>query len=407
METRIYKAICPNTDQEYDVEFQVGEVVRQAILDLKYPEEGLRVKDAVETLSDKFGLSNEKKIAVNKSKLNIFRYSVVAPQFRNLLDKGQLVQPEGSKTPYFLPGDDDFVDDKKVFPIETTTRNAVDSAGKKFKIHLPTTKVIKEALLNFEYPSEGIRNMDVADALAVQFNLDEKTVNARHRNGYGLYLNHVNTAIRGLIKSGKLMKIRHGWIINPDQPEEITHDDRPDPRKEIASPIVVMERNYQEIQDNLERDLLEKIKEHSPDFFEELVLDLLVEMGYGGSRADAEAVGRIRDGGIDGIIKQDPLGLDIVYVQAKRWKNNVPDKHIRDFTGALAIKGAKKGIFITTSGFTKPSLDFARDLTTKKIILIDGTKLGQLMIKYNVGVLTDRTYDIKLIDDEYFGEIEE
>lgn len=395
METRIYKAICPNTDQEYDVEFQVGEVVREAILDLKYPEEGLRVKDAVETLSDKFGLSDEKKIAVNKSKLNIFRYSVVAPQFRNLLDKGQLVQPEGSKTPYFLPGDDDFVDDKKVFPIETTTRNAVDSAGKKFKIHLPTTKVIKEALLNFEYPPEGIRNMDVADALAEQFNLDDKTANAKAEGGYKIFLNYVNTAIRIQVKSGTLIKIRHGWIINPNQPEE------------MPSPLVVMERNYQKFQSKLETELLQKIKDHSPDFFEELVLDLLVEMGYGGSRADAEAVGRSGDGGIDGIIKQDPLGLDIVYVQAKRWKNNVPDKHIRDFTGALAIKGAKKGIFITTSGFTKPSLDFARDLTTKKIILIDGAKLGQLMIKYNVGVLTDRTYDIKLIDDEYFGEIEE
>lgn len=402
MGTRIYKAICPNTDQEYEVKLIAGEEIRQAILKLDYPEEGLRVKDAVETLSDKFGLSPEEKIAVNKSNLNIFRYSAVAPQFRNLLQKRKLVQPKGPKTPYFLPvKDDNIAKDKKAFTIEETTRKVVDSSDEEFEIHLPAMKVIKEALLNFEYPPEGIRNIDVADALAEQFNLDDKTVNAKAKGGYKIFLNYVNTAIRVQVKSGKLMKIKHGWIINPNQPEEII------PGEETPSPLVVMERNYQEIQENLERELLQKIKDHSPDFFEELVLDLLVEMGYGGSRADAEAVGRSGDGGIDGIIKQDPLGLDKVYVQAKRWENNVPDKHIRDFTGALAIKGAKKGIFITTSGFTEPAQDFARDLTTKKIILIDGAKLGQLMIKYNVGVLTDRTYDIKLIDDEYFEEIEE
>ena len=394
METRIYKAICPNTDQEYDVEFQVGEVVRQAILDLKYPEEGLRVKDAVETLSEKFELSDEQKSAVNKSKLNIFRYSVVAPQFRNLLDKGQLVQPEGSKTPYFLPGDDDFVDDKKVFPIETTTKNAVDSAGKKFKIHLPTTKVIKEALLNFEYPPEGIRNMDVADALAEQFNLDDKTANAKAEGGYKIFLNYVNTAIRIQVKSGTLIKIRHGWIINPNQPEE------------MPSPLVVMERNYQKFQSKLETELLQKIKDHSPDFFELLVLDLLVEMGYGGSLADAEAVGGIGDGGIDGIIKQDPLGLDRVYVQAKRWdQTNVGVSVVASFAGAIADKGARKGIMITTSEFTNDAKKF--DAQNIDIILIDGEKLVQLMIQHNVGVSLERNYEIKLIDDEYFGEIEE
>ncbi len=409
MGTRKYTAICPKTGQEYEVELIAGEEVRQAILELEYPEkEGLRVKDAVEALSEKFHLSNEEKNAVNKSNLNIFCYSVVAPQFRNLLQKGELVQPKGPKTPYFLPGNDDnFAEDKNAFTIETTERIAVDPSGDEFPILIPTMKVIKEALLNFEYPPEGIRNMDVADALAEQFNLDDKTVNAKAKGGYKIFLNYVNTAIRVQVKSGKLIKIRRGWIINPNQPEEITHVDHTTPREELPSPLVVMERNYQEFQNNLERELLEKIKDHSPDFFEFLVLDLLVEMGYGGTLADAETVGGSGDGGIDGIIKQDPLGLDIVYVQAKRMKDNVRAKHIRDFTGALAIKGAKKGIFITTSGFTKPAQDFAKDLTTKKIILIDGPKLGQLMIKYNVGVLTDRTFDIKLINDEYFEEIEE
>ncbi len=127
METRIYTAIYPKTGQEYEVKLIAGEVVRQAILKLDYPDEGLRVKDAVEVLSDKFGLSPKEKSAVNKSNLNIFRYNVVAPQFRNLLDKGKLKQPEGPKTPYLLPGKDDKIaKDKNAFKIEETTRKAFD-----------------------------------------------------------------------------------------------------------------------------------------------------------------------------------------------------------------------------------------------------------------------------------------
>lgn len=261
-------------------------------------------------------------------------------------------------------------------------------------------KIIKEALLNFEYPPEGIRNMDVADALVEQFNLDDKTANAKAEGGYKIFLNYVNTAIRVQVNSGKLMRLRRGWIINPNQPEEIA------PGEEIPSPLVIMERNYQEFQSNLETELLQKIKDHSPDFFEELVLDLLVEMGYGGSLADAQAVGGIGDGGIDGIIKQDPLGLDRVYVQAKRWdQGNVGVNVVAGFAGAIANKGARKGIMITTSEFTNDAKKF--DAQNIDIILIDGEQLVQLMIQHNVGVSLERNYEIKLIDDEYFGEIEE
>lgn len=406
MGARTYTAICPKTGQEYEVEFKAGEVVREAILELDYPDEGLRVKDAVETLSNKFELSDVQKSAENKSDLNIFRYSVVAPQFRNLLRNGELVQPKGPKTPYFLPGNDDFVKDKNAFTIETTTRNAVDSSGEEFKIHLPAMKVIKEELLNFEYPSEGIRNMDVADSFAEQFNLDKKTVNAKGKGGYKVFLNYVNTAIKVQVNSGKLMRLRRGWIINPNQPEEITHADPTTPPEEIPSPLVVMERNYQKFQCNLETELLQKIKEHSPDFFELLVLDLLVEMGYGGSPADAENVGRSGDGGIDGIIKQDPLGLDRVYVQAKKFaKAKVGRPVVTEFAGALAAKGATRGILITTSDFTNGAKKY--NAPGIDIILINGEQLVQLMIEHNVGVSSERNYEIKLIDDEYFEEIEE
>ena len=164
-----------------------------------------------------------------------------------------------------------------------------------------------------------------------------------------------------------------------------------------------IEENYQQITKDLAAELLEKIKENSPTFFEELVIDLLVEMGYGGSRADAEAVGRSGDGGIDGVINEDRLGLDVIYVQAKRWdKGNVGEPDIARFAGALAARGANKGIFITTSDFTKDAKGY--DAAGFKIILINGSQLAQYMIEHNVGVSVEKTYEIKRVDSDYFVE---
>lgn len=126
-------------------------------------------------------------------------------------------------------------------------------------------------------------------------------------------------------------------------------------------------------------------------------------MGYGGSREDAEAVGRSGDGGIDGVINEDRLGLDVVYVQAKRWESNVGEPPIRDFVGALDGKGAQKGIFITTSNFSPSAKQFA-ERSSKKIVLINGTQLAQYMIVHNVGVYTAKTYEIKRVDSDYFAE---
>ena len=405
METQSQNAINPNTNQEYQIEFPAREIVRQAILDLEYPSDGITVKDATIILITKFNLSDEQKNVENNSNLNVFRYNVIAPQFRQLLQKGKLAQPCGPRTRYFLAESENIPPETETE--ETTTRTAVDPEGKEYDIEVPATSVVKDALCNFEYPPGGIRIRDVADALAAQFELSDGQVNAKHWIGYKIWLNHVNTAANALVNSEKLLKIKRGWIINPDQFEDITPDDMSSSGEDTLSPEVVMERSYQELQNILEAELLQKIKDNPPEFFEQLVLDLLVEMGYGGSRADAEAVGRIGDGGIDGIIKEDPLGLDIVYVQAKRWENNVPVKEIRDFTGALASKGARKGIFITTSGFAKPAIKFAKDMTTKKVILIDGDQLVQLMIKYNVGVSAGQSYQTKQVDSEYFGEVEE
>ena len=171
-------------------------------------------------------------------------------------------------------------------------------------------------------------------------------------------------------------------------------------------PEGAIEKNYQKIREGLAAELLQEIKDNTPAFFEELVIDLLVAMGYGGSREDAEAVGRSHDGGIDGIIKEDRLGLDVIYVQAKRWENNVGEPPVRDFVGALQGKRARKGIFITTSEFSNNARAYisAIDSRDSKVILVDGTQLAQLMIDHDVGVSKTKTYEIKRVDSDYFAE---
>ncbi len=170
------------------------------------------------------------------------------------------------------------------------------------------------------------------------------------------------------------------------------------------TPEESLEYAYQKLKSDLSKEVLDIVKSCSPAFFEKLVIDLLIAMGYGGSRKEAgQAMGKSGDGGIDGIIKEDKLGLDIIYLQAKRWGNSVPVKEIRDFTGALASKKAKKGIFITTSSFPKSVYEFVGQVEYK-IILIDGERLADLMIENNVGLSTINTYMVKIIDSDYFEE---
>lgn len=165
-----------------------------------------------------------------------------------------------------------------------------------------------------------------------------------------------------------------------------------------------LEASFQVIRNRLASEVLEQVKACSPNFFERLVVDLLVAMGYGGMReAAGQAVGQSGDGGIDGIIKEDQLGLDIIYLQAKRWEGNVSRPEIQKFAGALQGKRAKKGVFITTSDFTKEAREFAGGIDNK-LILIDGLELAEYMIDFNVGTSTVNTYEIKRIDSDYFVE---
>lgn len=170
------------------------------------------------------------------------------------------------------------------------------------------------------------------------------------------------------------------------------------------TPEESIESAYLRLKNNLANEIIQSIKSCTPAFFERLVIELLVKMGYGGSRKDAgEAIGKSGDGGIDGIIKEDKLGLDILYIQAKRWEGCVGRPEIQKFAGALQLHHAKKGVFITTSNYSKDAIDYVSRIESK-IILIDGELLANLMIDNKVGVSTVTTYDINKIDTDYFTE---
>lgn len=173
-----------------------------------------------------------------------------------------------------------------------------------------------------------------------------------------------------------------------------------------VTPSEALEAAYENLRDELASELLGKLKKTSPSFFERVVVELLVKMGYGGSRADAgKAIGKSGDGGIDGIIKEDKLGLDVVYIQAKRWDNHsVGRPDVMQFAGALQGQRASKGIFITTSRFTDEARNYVSQIGSK-IVLIDGEQLTTLMIEHDVGVSTVSLYPLKKIDSDYFDEI--
>ena len=174
---------------------------------------------------------------------------------------------------------------------------------------------------------------------------------------------------------------------------------------EESTPTDLIDNAYHQINDALAKDLLSKVLEMTPAFFEKLVVELLVKMGYGGSFEDAASVTQYsHDEGIDGVIKEDKLGLDTIYIQAKRWdKGSVGSKDIQAFVGAIDMKHASKGVFITTSSFTEGAKRCAKEVKSK-IVLIDGEQLCRYMIEYNLGVSARQVYEIKQIDRDYFEE---
>jgi len=276
---------------------------------------------------------------------------------------------------------------------------------------------------------------DATDYLADQFKLSDQEREELLPSGtQPIFYNRVGWARTYLKQAGLLAPTRRNYLritqkgrevldSKPDMinmkfleqfPDYVEFRDRKRGKKgekeelveiEELSPEESLDASYLRIREDLTKEILDNIFRSSPSFFENLVVELLVKMGYGGSRSDAaRAVGRVGDEGIDGIIDEDKLGLDSIYIQAKRWSESpVGRSDIQKFVGALQGKRAKKGIFITASRFTDQARDYVASIDTK-VVLIDGKRLADLMIDYGVGVSTITTYELKRIDSDYFFE---
>ena len=301
---------------------------------------------------------------------------------------------------------------------------------------IPTYEEIMLPLLKFLGDKNEHSLQEAHDALSNNFNLTEPEIRELLPSGQQpIFRNRLGWARTYMIKAGLLesTKRAHFKITdrglqllneNPKEisteylfkyPEFIEFKSLRKPREFNSQPLLTetdnnktpeesLEYAFQKLRSELAKELLDVVKSCTPAFFEKLVVDLLLKMGYGGSRKDAgQALGKSGDGGIDGIIKEDKLGLDTIYIQAKKWEGSIPVKEIRDFTGALASKKAKKGIFITTSTFPSSVYEFVTQVEYK-IILIDGEQLALFMIENNVGLSTISEYQIKKIDTDYFEE---
>ena len=246
-----------------------------------------------------------------------------------------------------------------------------------------------------------------------------------------VYKNRIGWASTYLKKAGLLKSEKRGQFVITDLGKEILtrHIDRLDnaylsqfdsfkefqnrdnatqSKSDVTAaeqtPDEAIEAAISAMNNTLSSDLLDRLRGNSPAFFEKAVVELVVSMGYGGSRKEAgKIVGKSGDEGIDGIIKEDKLGLDVIYIQAKRWEGVVSRPEIQKFVGALQGQRARKGIFITTSRFSKEAIDYAANIDTK-VILIDGPTLTDLMIEYNLGVTPVQNYTIKKLDTDYFVE---
>lgn len=300
---------------------------------------------------------------------------------------------------------------------------------------IPDFQTIMSPLLAYNSDNNEHTLRDTAENLAVYFKLNPEERQELLPSGHtAVFDNRVGWAKMHLLKAGLLVSPRRaifkisarGQKVLAQNPQQIdmrflkqfpeyvdflkpneksgnagTQTELTDSSK--ATPEEILESSFQNIQRTLAQELLQKIKASPPLFFERLVVELLVKMGYGGSIKDAgRATSLTNDEGIDGNIKEDKLGLDFIYIQAKRWDvQPVGRPDIQSFVGALDGQRANKGIFITTSRFTDTALAYVKTIT-KKVILIDGEQLSDFMIEYNLGVSVIANYELKRIDNDYF-----
>ncbi len=192
----------------------------------------------------------------------------------------------------------------------------------------------------------------------------------------------------------------------PDAETPITTSAIMVPEEESRTPLELIDSAFQSLKLTTAHDLRTRLDVCSPSFFERAVVKLLMAMGYGGVAGEGTVTGKSGDGGIDGVIKQDKLGLDVVCIQAKRWEGTVGRPVIQSFVGSMDLHRARKGVILTTSTFTKDAYDFIRRIEGKKVVLIDGEQLAELMIDHNLGVTTTKTYELKEVSNDFFDETE-
>lgn len=301
---------------------------------------------------------------------------------------------------------------------------------------IPDYQTLMLPLLRFAVDGYDHTTREAVEVLATEFQLTSAERNELLASGQqAIFNNRVGWANSYLKKAGLLESPRRGALRitargkqilgdNPERidvkylerfPEFIEFRDASRNNRETTTtesvvvtaeqtPEEALELAHQGLRLSLAQDILSRIFSCSPTFFERLVVELLVKMGYGGSRRDAgERIGQSGDGGIDGIIKEDRLGLDTIYIQAKRWKGAVGRPEIQKFVGALQGQRAKKGVFITTSFYTAEAIEYASRIDTK-VVLIDGQLLANLMMDFDVGVSVSASYIVKRIDSDYFEE---
>ncbi len=302
---------------------------------------------------------------------------------------------------------------------------------------IPDFQTVMLPLMQFAGDGEEHSLRETIDALADQFGLTPTERKELLPSGQQeVFDNRVGWARTYLSKAGLLEKTRRGYYAISDRGRQIlagspgridvkflkqfdefrefqalkgTRSGSSSAATESAAdqditPEESLESAYGRLRDALASELLQQVKSASPSLFERLVVELLLKMGYGGSRQDAgRAIGRSGDEGIDGIIKEDRLGLDIIYIQAKRWEAGVGRPEVQKFAGALQGQRAKKGIMITTSSFSSDAREYVSRIDNK-IVLIDGTQLADLMIDHNLGVSPMASYEVKKVDTDYFTE---
>jgi restriction system protein len=300
---------------------------------------------------------------------------------------------------------------------------------------IPDYQSLMLPLLQFLADKKEHSFREALDALAKEFNLSEAELRELLPSGtQPIFDNKVGWARTYIKKAGLMESTRRGAfriterglkVLSQKPPainvkflkqfpqfiefqtvkHEKTEEQKEMEEEKEKNPEELLENAYQQINDQLVSELLKQIKAMPAALFEKVVVDLLVAMGYGGTLRDAgQAIGKSGDEGIDGVIKEDRLGLDAIYLQAKKWENNVVGRpEIQKFAGALQGQRARKGIFITTSNFSKEAYDYISRIDTK-IVLIDGEQLARLMIDHNIGVTSIIKYEIKKMDSDYFSE---